>query len=128
VSKTPADPAVLRLTERQVERVADAMFAMSAPSRVRILACLRAGPCAVNEISEAIAMEQSAVSHQLRVLRDNRLVTVERQGRRRVYALHDEHVADLVDSALGHVERLAPSAGARGASSRMRARLRRSAD
>ena len=51
----------------------------------------------------AIGMEQSAVSHQLRVLRDHGLVVAERKGRHRVYALHDEHVASLLDEAIGHV-------------------------
>jgi DNA-binding transcriptional ArsR family regulator len=94
--------------EREAERVADAMFALSTPSRVRILGCLRTGPHAVGEIMAAVGMEQSAVSHQLRVLREHRLVRAQRQGRRRVYALYDEHVAALVDDALRLVEDLRP--------------------
>ena len=49
-------------------------------------------------------MEQSTVSHQLRVLREHTLVRVDRVGRQRVYALHDEHVTALLDDALRHVE------------------------
>ena len=51
-------------------------------------------------------MEQSAVSHQLRVLREYGLVVAERRGRQRLYALHDEHVASLLDEAVGHVAHL----------------------
>jgi ArsR family transcriptional regulator, nickel/cobalt-responsive transcriptional repressor len=51
-------------------------------------------------------MEQSAVSHQLRLLRHLGLVVGERRGRRTVYALHDSHVADLLDQAVFHVEHL----------------------
>jgi ArsR family transcriptional regulator len=80
------------------------MFALSAPSRVSILACLLEGPHTVSELMEALGMEQSAVSHQLRVLRDHTLVKAERQGRARVYALYDEHVAALFEEALRHVE------------------------
>jgi DNA-binding transcriptional ArsR family regulator len=89
------------------DSVADAMFALSTPSRVRILGLLRERPHSVGELTEAIGMEQSAVSHQLRVLREHRLVVAERKGRRRVYALHDEHVASLLDEALSHVAHLA---------------------
>jgi DNA-binding transcriptional ArsR family regulator len=93
------------IAARTAEQVADAMFALSSPSRVQILGCLLEGPSAVGAIVDALGMEQSAVSHQLRVLRDLTLVRVQRVGRQRVYALHDEHVAALLDAALRHVER-----------------------
>lgn len=85
-------------------QVAETMQALAAPSRVRILGRLRDGSCSVNELAEAVGMEASAVSHQLRLLRHLRLVVGERRGRRVVYALHDSHVADLLDHAVFHVE------------------------
>ena len=81
------------------------MFALSTPSRVQILGCLIDGPHAVSDLMEALGMEQSAVSHQLRVLREHLLVKVERVGRRRVYALYDEHVVVLLEEAQRHVVR-----------------------
>jgi len=51
-------------------------------------------------------MESSAVSHQLRVLRHLGLVVGRRDGRRIVYDLHDEHVGELLEQAIGHVEHL----------------------
>jgi ArsR family transcriptional regulator, nickel/cobalt-responsive transcriptional repressor len=87
------------------ERVADVMFALSAPSRVLILGCLLDGPATVKDLMAALSMEQSAVSHQLRVLREYELVAAERVGRTRVYALRDEHVRDLLEGAVDHVER-----------------------
>lgn len=99
----------MKLSEKEAERVADAMFALSAPSRVRILACLRSGPLAVSEITEAIGMEQSAVSHQLRVLREYRFVRAERKGRRRMYGLYDDQVVALVDDAVRLVKDLETS-------------------
>ena len=60
-----------RLSDQTAEQIADTMFALSTPSRLQILGCLRAGPRTVSEIVEAVEMEQSAVSHQLRVLRDH---------------------------------------------------------
>jgi DNA-binding transcriptional ArsR family regulator len=86
------------------EEVADVMFALSAPSRVQILLCLLDGAHGVSELVERLELEQSAMSHQLRVLRDHSLVRVERQGRRRLYRLYDDHVVQLVTEAVRHVE------------------------
>jgi ArsR family transcriptional regulator, nickel/cobalt-responsive transcriptional repressor len=91
------------------EAVADAMFALSTASRVRILSSLRERAHTVRELMAAVGMEQSAVSHQLRVLREYGLVVAERRGRERLYALHDEHVASLLDEAVGHVAHLGRS-------------------
>ena len=63
-------------------QVAETMQALAAPSRVRILGRLRDGSCSVNELAQAVAMEASAVSHQLRLLRHLGLVIGERRGRR----------------------------------------------
>jgi ArsR family transcriptional regulator, nickel/cobalt-responsive transcriptional repressor len=86
------------------EKVADAMFALSTPSRVQILGCLLESAHSVGELTELLGMEQSAVSHQLRVLREHTLVKAEWQGRRRLYGLYDEHVTALFEAALRHVE------------------------
>jgi len=67
---------------------------------------LRAAPRTVSEIVDAVGMEQSAVSHQLRVLRQHSVVTVRRIGRTRQYALRDEHVVALIDDALAHLGEL----------------------
>jgi DNA-binding transcriptional ArsR family regulator len=88
------------------ERMADTMFALSTPSRLQILMCLRAGPRTVSEIVEAVGMEQSAVSHQLRVLRQHSVVTMRRIGRTRQYALCDEHIDALIDDVLAHLRAL----------------------
>lgn len=86
--------------------VAETMQALSTPSRVRILGRLREGPCSVTELAEAVGMEASAVSHQLRVLRHLRLVVGERSGRNVLYALHDSHVGVLLEEATYHVAHL----------------------
>ena len=84
--------------------VADTMQALATPSRVRILGRLHAGPCSVNELAEAVGMEPSAVSHQLRLLRHLGLVVGRRDGRRVVYDLYDDHVGELLEQAISHVE------------------------
>jgi DNA-binding transcriptional ArsR family regulator len=86
--------------------VASTLQALATPSRLYILARLKEGPCSAGELAAAVGMEQSACSHQLRLLRNLGLVTGERRGRSIVYALYDHHVAELLDQALFHVEHL----------------------
>ncbi len=99
--------------------VADTMQALATPSRVRILGQLRSGGVSVNELADAVAMEPSAVSQQLRLLRHLGFVVGRRDGRHVLYDLHDDHVAHLLDEAISHVEHLqlglAGRTGRRGA-------------
>lgn len=80
---------------------------LATPSRVQILGRLKQGACSVGELADAVGMEASAVSHQLRSLRQLRLVVGERRGKRVFYGLHDPHVAELLDQAIFHVQHLA---------------------
>lgn len=82
------------------------MQALATPSRVRILGRLHAGSLSVNELAEAVGMEPSAVSHQLRLLRHLGFVVGRREGRHVVYDLYDDHVAHLLQEAISHVEHL----------------------
>ena len=91
------------ITDTVAEQLADTMFALSTPSRVLILGSLFDGSHSVSDLTQALGMEQSAVSHQLRVLREHKLVRAERLGRRRLYALYDEHVRTLLLAGLHHV-------------------------
>jgi len=93
------DPALAR-------QVAETMQALSTPSRLRILARLHEGTASVGEISAAVGMDGSAVSHQLRILRHLGLVVGERDGRLVRYSLHDDHVGELLGQAMSHVEHL----------------------
>jgi DNA-binding transcriptional ArsR family regulator len=86
--------------------VAETLQALATPSRLLILARLRRGPCSVTQLSADVGMEQSAVSHQLRLLRHLGLVAGTRSGRSTVYALYDNHVAMLLDEAVYHSEHL----------------------
>jgi len=71
-------------------------------TRLRILCVLRGREVCVHEIVEALGMSQSAISHQLRVLRDARLVSHRRDGRHVYYRLADDHVRELLENALTH--------------------------
>jgi DNA-binding transcriptional ArsR family regulator len=74
------------------------------PTRVRILDVLSRGEMCVCDIAHHLAMTESAVSHQLRVLRDKRLVRARRSGRMIFYTLDDQHIVRLFAQGLEHVE------------------------
>ena len=99
-------PEIERLVEDRgyARAAADAMQALAAPSRLRILARLHAGEATVGELADDIGMEGSAVSHQLRLLRHLGLVVGQRDGRRVVYELHDDHVAQMLEQVVAHVD------------------------
>jgi DNA-binding transcriptional ArsR family regulator len=88
------------------KKVAEALHALASPNRLRILTRLRHSPCSVTELSAAVGMEQPAVSHQLRLLRNLGLVAGDRRGRNIVYRLYDSHVAALLEEAVYHIEHL----------------------
>lgn len=93
-----------RLTIASATAVAATLQALTAPSRLMILSQLRQAPATVGELTEAVRMEQSAVSHQLRLLRTMGLVSTQRHGRSITYSLYDSHVASLLDEAVYHAE------------------------
>ncbi|WP_328586896.1 ArsR/SmtB family transcription factor [Tersicoccus phoenicis] len=86
--------------------MATTLQALATHSRLLILSRLRESPATVSQLAEAVEMEQSAVSHQLRMLRHLGLVQGRRSGRSVTYALHDNHVAQLLDEAVFHAEHL----------------------
>lgn len=71
-------------------------------TRLRILCLLRGRELCVHDVVEALEMSQSAVSHQLRVLRDAHLVLHRREGRHVYYRLADRHVREMLENALTH--------------------------
>lgn len=73
------------------------------PSRLRILNALGAAELCVCDLSETLDMSQSAVSHQLAILRGARLVRTRRDGKAVFYALDDEHVSQIIDVATTHL-------------------------
>jgi ArsR family transcriptional regulator, nickel/cobalt-responsive transcriptional repressor len=91
-------------TSDELERATRLFACLAHPMRLSVLDVLhREGPRCVTELLAEVGGEQSALSHQLRTLRDNRLVAADREGRRMLYRLHDTHVASLVGDALAHI-------------------------
>ncbi|MET9079334.1 metalloregulator ArsR/SmtB family transcription factor [Streptomyces sp. NPDC004232] len=95
-----------RLDAASAAKVATTLQALATPSRLLILARLREGPLPATELAAEVGMEQSACSHQLRLLRNLGLVVGTRKGRSVVYSLYDNHVAELLDQAVYHIEHL----------------------
>jgi ArsR family transcriptional regulator len=81
---------------------ADLLKALANPHRVAIVDLLGAGPHRVHEIVDSLGLDQPLVSQHLRVLRDARLLTSERQGKEIVYSLADDHIAHIVGDAILH--------------------------
>src|SRR5215210_5575192 len=92
----------------EAEELAEAMRAFGTASRLRLLWAMLEGERTVEELSRATGLEQSATSHQLRLLRHGRLVSVRRTGRHAYYRLHDHHVADLLAAIRHHHEHVHP--------------------
>ena len=99
-------PPTASLDAASAVKVAETLQALASPNRLLILTRLRQAPCTVTELSTAVGMEQSAVSNQLRLLRALGLVSGDRAGRNIVYRLFDNHVAQLLDEAIYHIEHL----------------------
>lgn len=83
--------------------LAETFKALSDPTRVRIISALSHNELCVHDIATVLDMSQSAISHQLRSLRELRLVKFRREGRHVYYTLDDEHIHDLFHQGLDHI-------------------------
>ncbi len=87
-----------------LEAAADAFKVFGDGTRIRILAALSEGEMCVCCLADLLGMEQSAVSHQLRILKSARLVKNRREGRQIYYSLDDVHIASILNAGISHVE------------------------
>lgn len=92
------------LSGEKAEELASLFNAMGDPSRVKILYALSHQELCVCDLQNLLGMSQSAVSHQLRLLRNLRLVKYRRQGRMVFYSLDDDHIYRLFAEGLNHIE------------------------
>jgi ArsR family transcriptional regulator, lead/cadmium/zinc/bismuth-responsive transcriptional repressor len=90
------------LDDLTAARVAELFSALSDPTRVRILSALVDGEMNVGDLVERIGLTKSAISHQLRGLKDKRLVRSRKQGRHVFVAIDDEHVTEVFQRGLDH--------------------------
>lgn len=87
----------------RAQQMADFFGALSDPHRLRLLSALMQQELCVCDLAAVVKMGESAVSHQLRVLRSQRLVKYRRQGRNVYYALADDHVVNLYREVAEHL-------------------------
>jgi DNA-binding transcriptional ArsR family regulator len=89
---------------RTVQALADTFRVLGDPTRLCILDALASGELCVCDIASLVGISESAVSHQLRLLRGMRLVRPRRAGRLVYYSLDDHHIIELLNQGLTHVE------------------------
>ncbi len=87
-----------------IDEMACRFKAIAEPSRLRILFALVGGELCVEHITEAVAGNQSAVSHQLKILKDAKMIKSRRQGKNILYAIVDEHVLQTLALAKEHCD------------------------
>lgn len=106
-----ADPLAHRnsarpLSTQEAEHLAETVRAFGSASRLKLLWALMDGARTVEQLAALSGMTQSATSHQLRLLRQLKLVEVRREGRNAFYTLHDHHLPDLLGALRHHHEHL----------------------
>lgn len=101
-NNTQANIPYRELDEETLFMVSQTFKALSDTTRIRILHLLANKECSVNEIGEGLHLQQSTVSHQLRFLKNLRLVKFRRAGTTLYYSIDDEHVIDLLEQAIHH--------------------------
>lgn len=83
--------------------LADLFKIFSDTTRVKILFALTTGEMSVNDLSDAVTLSQSAVSHQLRILKQTHLVRFRRDGKQIIYSLSDDHVHTMLSQGMTHI-------------------------
>ncbi len=91
------------LENKDIQEISKLFKIISDPTRLSILFLLQKEELCVGSIAQSIGMEQSAVSHQLRTLKNLKLVKSERAGKHMFYSLDDLHVFSILDQALTNI-------------------------
>ncbi|MCJ7840197.1 metalloregulator ArsR/SmtB family transcription factor [Lederbergia sp. NSJ-179] len=103
MEKQPNQPSMHdELDEETLFIVSQTFKALSEPTRIRILHLLSEQECSVNQIAEKLSLLQSTVSHQLRFLKNLRLVKYRREGTTFYYSHDDEHVMNVLEQTIDH--------------------------
>lgn len=105
IHQDDVDSAIKGLPEASlIEKAADFFKVFGDPTRVKILSALRGRELCVCDLSCILGVTSSAVSHQLKGLRDVRLVRSRRDGKVMYYSLNDTHIETILDMGLSHVK------------------------
>lgn len=90
-------------TDVEISKLSDTFKIFGDNTRLRIIYALYMGEMCVCDISESLSISQSAVSHQLRLLRNTRLVKTRREGKSIFYSLDDDHIYSIMNQGLAHI-------------------------
>ena len=89
--------------EETLYDLADLFKIFGDTTRIKILYTLRKQEMCVNELAQSLAMTPSAVSHQLKILRQSKLIKNRREGKSLFYSLNDNHIVTIVDQGMEHI-------------------------
>ncbi|MEM6501411.1 MAG: metalloregulator ArsR/SmtB family transcription factor [Cyanobacteria bacterium P01_C01_bin.89] len=92
------------LSHEKAQRMAEFFSLLGDPNRWRILSVLALGETRVRDLAEQVEMTESAVSHQLRILRSARMVSYHKRGRNVFYTLRDHHIFNLYRDVSEHLD------------------------
>lgn len=98
--------SIIQLNEKQEDELydlAELFKVFGDSSRIKILYVLQLGEKCVQHLADSLQMTQSAVSHQLRILKNAKLVRVRREGKNMIYSLADVHVLTIMNQGLDHI-------------------------
>lgn len=90
------------MTPELIDKVSEFFKALSDPTRIKIIDVLFKGEMCVSCIAEELQMTQSAISHQLKVLKNSRIIKSRREGKNIFYSLDDCHVYNIIKESLEH--------------------------
>jgi len=91
------------VNKQKQERIAELFKGFADVTRVQILMLLLNGEMCVNDIAQAVELTQSAISHQLRLLKQMHLIKYRREGKNILYSLADDHVQTIIQMGLEHI-------------------------
>ncbi len=94
------------LSPSDAEKMSRTFKALADPTRLRLLSVLLQDEACVNDLADQLSMSQSAISHQLRVLRNMNFVSFRREGQLVIYQIDDEHIGDLFLRSLEHSQHI----------------------
>jgi ArsR family transcriptional regulator len=90
-------------SDDDVQIIANRFKCISEPSRLKILLALACGELCVEHLTQAVCGNQSAVSHQLKTLKDNKIIKCRREGKQIIYSISDEHIMTMIKVAKEHL-------------------------
>lgn len=92
------------LTETEIYEVSDFFKIFGDSTRLAILYALDKNPMCVNELCEVVGITKSAASHQLKILKLNKIVKFAKKGKNVIYELDDDHVSSIIETAIEHLK------------------------